>query len=172
MLPHQLRDALVAESARAEAVDHHGDRLGATDEQDPPGDQNGPIGGLTFVDRVEVTIANLAVYVTATVLEEDCDGLCWQYLVAEEGLKPDAVVITEPTSLHVYRGQRGRMEVEISTSGVSCHGSAPARGVNAIYRMADVIEDIERLNGKLRPHEPLGKGSVTISQIRSTAPYW
>ena len=113
---------------------------------------------------------DLAVDVTATVLEEDCDGLCWQYLVNEEGLRPDAVVITEPTSLHVYRGQRGRMELEISTAGVSCHGSAPARGVNAIYKMADVIEDVERLNGKLRPHEPLGRGSVTISQIRSTSP--
>ncbi len=112
----------------------------------------------------------LSVYVTATVMEEDCDGLCWQYLAGEDKLRPDVVVITEPTSLRIYRGQRGRMEIEIATTGVSCHGSAPARGVNAIYKMADVIEDVERLYQKLKPHEPLGKGSVTISQIRSSSP--
>ncbi len=113
---------------------------------------------------------DLALYVTATVQEEDCDGLCWQYIVNEDGLRPDVVVITEPTSLAIYRGQRGRMEIEISTAGVSAHGSAPARGVNAVYRMAEIIQDVARLNQKLKPQEPLGKGSVAISQIRSTSP--
>ena len=113
---------------------------------------------------------DLSLYVTATVQEEDCDGLCWQYIVNEDKLRPDVVVITEPTSLAVYRGQRGRMEIEISTSGVSAHGSAPARGVNTVYKMADIIEDVARLNQKLKPHEPLGKGSVALSQIRSTSP--
>ncbi len=113
---------------------------------------------------------DLSLYVTATVLEEDCDGLCWQYIAKENGLRPDVVVITEPTSLRVYRGQRGRMEIEIATAGVSCHGSAPARGVNAIYKMAGVLRDVERLNAALPPLEPLGPGSVTVSQVRSTAP--
>jgi len=113
---------------------------------------------------------NVSLYVTGTVQEEDCDGLCWQYIYNEDQLKPEVVVITEPTGLCIYRGQRGRMEIEISTSGVSAHGSAPARGVNAVYKMADIIKDIANLNWKLQPREPLGKGSVTISQIRSTAP--
>ena len=113
---------------------------------------------------------NLSLYVTATVMEEDCDGLCWKYIAGEDVLRPDVVVITEPTSLRIYRGQRGRMEIEISTAGVACHGSAPARGVNAIYKMADIIRDVERLNASFRPREPLGKGSVTISHVRSTAP--
>lgn len=113
---------------------------------------------------------HVTMYVTATVQEEDCDGLCWQYLVNEEGLRPDLVVLTEPTSLRIYRGQRGRMEMEVHTTGVSCHGSAPERGVNAVYRMADIIRDIEQLHEDLPPREPLGKGSVTISHIRSTAP--
>lgn len=112
----------------------------------------------------------LTLYMTATVQEEDCDGLCWQYLIQEENLRPDVVVITEPTSLRIYRGQRGRMELEVATSGLACHGSAPARGVNAIYKMAGVIGDIERLHRRLEPVEPLGQGSVTISDIRSTAP--
>ena len=73
----------------------------------------------------------ITLYVTSTVQEEDCDGLCWQYIVNEDGLRPDLVVITEPTSQRIYRGHRGRMEMEVSTRGVSCHGSAPERGVNA-----------------------------------------
>lgn len=113
---------------------------------------------------------NITLYVTATVQEEDCDGLCWQYIVKEGGLRPDLVVITEPTSLRIYRGQRGRMEMEVRTAGISCHGSAPERGVNAVYKMAAIIADIEKLNEELEPREPLGKGTVTISDIRSTSP--
>jgi putative selenium metabolism hydrolase len=113
---------------------------------------------------------DVSFYVTATVQEEDCDGLCWQYLVNELSLEPDLVVITEPTSLRIYRGHRGRMEMEVHTAGVSCHGSAPERGDNAVYKMAGIISDIEKLNENLEPRHPLGKGTVTISEIRSTSP--
>jgi putative selenium metabolism hydrolase len=113
---------------------------------------------------------DVTLYVTATVQEEDCDGLCWQYIGNEDGIRPELVVITEPTSLRVYRGHRGRMEMEIHTSGISCHGSAPERGVNAVYKMAQIISDIESLNERLEPRDPLGKGTVTISEIRSTSP--
>ncbi len=89
------------------------------------------------------------VWVTGTVMEEDCDGLCWQYIVREHVLRPDVVVITEPTNLGVYRGHRGRMEMEVRTQGLSCHGSAPERGINAVYKMAPIIADIERLNDRL-----------------------
>jgi putative selenium metabolism hydrolase len=105
-----------------------------------------------------------------SVQEEDCDGLCWQYIINEDKIKPELVVITEPTNLNIYRGQRGRMEMEIKTSGISCHGSAPERGVNAIYKMADIVKDIEQLNVKLKDDPFLGKGTITISEIRSTSP--
>ena len=113
---------------------------------------------------------NVTFYATATIQEEDCDGLCWQYIVNEDGLRPDLVVVTEPSSLRIYRGHRGRMEMEVSTSGISCHGSAPERGENAVYKMAAIIADVEQLNDRLEPRAPLGKGTVTISEIRSTSP--
>jgi putative selenium metabolism hydrolase len=117
-------------------------------------------------------LEEVELWVTGTVMEEDCDGLCWQYILNERVLHPDVVVITEPTNLGVYRGHRGRMEIEVRTQGLSCHGSAPERGVNAIYKMAPIVEDIERLNvGLTAGADPfLGKGSVTISEIRSTSP--
>jgi len=104
------------------------------------------------------------------VQEEDCDGLCWQYIINEGKLRPDVVVITEATDLAVYRGHRGRMEIEVRTKGISCHGSAPERGVNAVYKMAPIILDIEKLNERLSGEPFLGKGTVTISDIRATSP--
>ncbi len=113
---------------------------------------------------------DFTLYVVGSVQEEDCDGLCWQYIINEGKLHPDVVVITEPTNLGVYRGHRGRMEIEVRTRGISCHGSAPDRGVNAVYKMAPIVQDIEKLNERLAGEPFLGKGTVTIAQIRSTSP--
>ncbi len=113
---------------------------------------------------------DLTFYVVGSVMEEDCDGLCWKYLVEEEGLKPDVVISTEPTNLNIYRGHRGRMEIAVSFNGISCHGSAPERGKNAIYAAARAALEIEKLNERLPVDEFLGKGSVTISEIRSGSP--
>ncbi len=107
---------------------------------------------------------------TGSVIEEDCDGLCWKYLVEEEKVKPDFVVITEPTNLNIYRGHRGRMEIEVSFKGVSSHGSAPERGKNAIYMASKACLEIEKLNERLTSDPFLGKGSVTISEIVSGSP--
>lgn len=115
---------------------------------------------------------DFTVYVVGSVIEEDCDGLCWQYMVKEDGFKPDFVVITEPTNLGVYRGQRGRIEYKVRTRGVSSHASMPERGVNAIYKMAKLLNEIERFNDELEKNaDPfLGKGTIVVSEIRSSSP--
>ena len=38
------------------------------------------------------------------------------------------------------------MEIRIDVKGVSCHGSAPERGDNAIYKMSDILQDVRALN--------------------------
>ena len=105
-----------------------------------------------------------------SVQEEDCDGLAWLYILREDGIKPDCVLITEPTNLQVYRGQRGRMEIEVHLRGRSCHASAPERGDNPIYKMTTLLREIERLNTRLRDDKFLGKGTITVTQIRSLSP--
>ena len=110
------------------------------------------------------------VLVTGTVQEEDCDGLCWQYILQEDKVKPEFVVITEPTDGNIYRGQRGRMEIRVDVKGVSCHGSAPERGKNAIYMMADILQEIRELNERLHYDPFLGKGTVTVSEIFYSSP--
>jgi putative selenium metabolism hydrolase len=136
-------------------------------------DMKGALASIVYGGRLikELGLASdCTVWVVGSVQEEDCDGLCWQYIINEGGLRPEAVVISEPTNLAVYRGHRGRMEIEVRTSGISCHGSAPERGVNAVYTMAPIIADIERLNERLGGEPFLGKGTVTIAEIRSTSP--
>jgi putative selenium metabolism hydrolase len=113
---------------------------------------------------------DITVYFVGSVMEEDCDGLCWKYIVEEDKIKPDFVISTEPTNLNIYRGQRGRMEMEVHFYGVSSHGSAPERGKNAIYMASGIALEIEKLNERLKEDEFLGKGSITITEIVSKSP--
>ena len=113
---------------------------------------------------------DMTIYFVGSVMEEDCDGLCWKYIIEEDGIKPDFAISTEPTNLNIYRGHRGRMEMHVSFYGVSSHGSAPERGKNAIYMAARVALEIEKLNERLAYDEFLGKGSITISEIVSESP--
>ncbi len=136
-------------------------------------DQKGGLASAVYAGKILAEVGvppEVSVWVIATILEEDIEGLCWKYLVEENNFRPHAVLLTEPTNLNVYRGHRGRLEIKVKTEGVSCHGSAPERGVNAIYHMAPIIREIEELHGRLRHDDFLGKGSVTISDIRSTSP--
>lgn len=132
------------------------------------------------------------VLVVGTVQEEDCDGLCWQYIINEGAVRPEFVVSTEPTDGGIYRGQRGRMEIRVDVKGVSCHGSAPERGDNAIYKMADILQDVrslnendaadtteikglvkmldEKYNPQWKEANFLGRGTVTTSEIFFTSP--
>lgn len=109
-------------------------------------------------------------YVVGSVLEEDADGYPLYHIIRNEGIKPDFVLLGEPTDMKVYRGQRGRMELKITATGKSAHGAHNQKGINAIYKMMPIVADIEKLDKKLRPKPPLGKGSITVSNIVSKAP--
>ena len=140
------------------------------------------------------------IMVVGSVQEEDCDGMCWQSIVNEYFNGPEDarekiefVISTEPTDGGIYRGHRGRMEIRVDVHGTSCHGSAPERGDNAIYKMADIIADVRSLNnngcdestdikGLVKMLDPkynpehyedarfLGRGTCTVSQIFYTSP--
>ncbi len=136
-------------------------------------DQKGGVASFVTAGRIMKELGfdrDLSVYFIGSVMEEDCDGLCWKYIIEESGLRPDFVVSTEPTNLNIYRGHRGRMEIHVSFTGVSAHGSAPERGKNAIYMASGAALEIEKLNKRLKSDEFLGKGSVTISEFVSGSP--
>lgn len=136
-------------------------------------DQLGGMASMVAAGRIikELNLNNeFTVLFTGTVMEEDCDGIAWEHMILEDNIRPELVVSTEPTSLNIYRGHRGRMEMTIEVKGISCHGSAPERGVNAIYKMAKIALEVEKLNDRLAHDDFLGKGTITTSVFESGSP--
>ncbi|UJG40733.1 MAG: YgeY family selenium metabolism-linked hydrolase [Candidatus Heimdallarchaeum aukensis] len=136
-------------------------------------DQEGGFACMVYAGKIIKDldiVGDTTVWIVGSVQEEDCDGLCWHHILTEKVIEPEFVVLTEPTSLKVNRGQRGRMEIKVTTTGISAHGSAPERGENAIYKMAKIIQELEKLHGDLKNDEFLGKGSLTVTEIFSSSP--
>ena len=103
-------------------------------------------------------------------MEEWCDGIAPHALVEVEGIRPDFVVIGEPTDMKVYRGHRGRVELRCVTKGKSAHASMPHLGENAVYKMATFLLSLEKYNARIHEDPFLGKGTVVASIIESKSP--
>jgi putative selenium metabolism hydrolase len=137
------------------------------------GDQRAGMACMVYAAKIIKDLGLLGDYtlwMVGSVQEEDCDGLSWVYILKEDGIRPDCVLITEPTGLRIYRGQRGRMEIEVHLRGRSCHASAPERGDNPIYKMSRLVKEVEKLNTRLRDDAFLGKGTIAVTEIRSVSP--
>ena len=167
-------------------------------------DQEGGMASATYGAKIMKDLGLIPegykIMVVGSVQEEDCDGMCWQSIVNEYFKGPEDardqiefVISTEPTDGGIYRGHRGRMEIRVDMHGVSCHGSAPERGDNAIHKMAEVLLNVRDLNendagddkevkGLVKMLDPkynpehwedarfLGRGTCTTSQIFYTSP--
>ena len=167
-------------------------------------DQEGGMASATYGAKIMKDLGLIPegykIMVVGSVQEEDCDGMCWQSIVNEYFNGPEDarekiefVISTEPTDGGIYRGHRGRMEIRVDMHGVSCHGSAPERGDNAIHKMAEVLLNVRDLNendagddkevkGLVKMLDPkynpehwedarfLGRGTCTTSQIFYTSP--
>jgi putative selenium metabolism hydrolase len=137
------------------------------------GDQRAGMASMVYAAKIIKDLGlsgDYTLWMVGSVQEEDCDGLAWVYILKEDGIRPDCVVVTEPTGLRIYRGQRGRMEIEVHLRGRSCHASAPERGDNPIYKMSRLVEEVEKLNTRLRDDAFLGKGTIAVTEIRSLSP--
>ena len=167
---------------------------------DQEGGMASAVYGVKIMKELNLIPEGYKIMVVGSVQEEDCDGMCWQYIVSKDFNGPEDarskiefVISTEPTDGGIYRGHRGRMEIRVDVKGISCHGSAPERGDNAIYKMADIIQNIRSLNengdgasneikGLVKMLNPefnpehaedaqfLGRGTCTVSQIFYTSP--
>ncbi len=103
------------------------------------------------------------VWVTGSVCEEYCDGVCLEHFYADSGVKPDYCVICEPSDNLITLGHTGKVQARIATHGVSAHGSAPDKGVNAVYEMAEIISRVEALNARLS--RTPGAGTIALTHI-------
>ncbi len=138
---------------------------GALDEK---GSTPGMIYGLKIAHDLGLLDGFTAYYLGN--IEEWCDGIACQAFVEWERIKPDFVVIGEPTKMQVYRGHKGRVELELVAKGKSAHAASNQLGDNAIYKMVPVIAGIEAMNDKLPSDLFLGQGRITVTRIGSISP--
>lgn len=103
-------------------------------------------------------------------MEEWNDGIAPHALVEHEGLRPDFVVIGEPTKMQVYRGHKGRVEMKVVAKGKSAHAASNYLGDNAIYKLVPIIDAISKLEPELGDHEFLGPGRITVTDMEVQTP--
>ena len=135
-------------------------------------DMKGALASMVYAGRMlNESQARLegSLYFVGVVEEEPCEGAAIGLLLEQEGLRPDVVLIGESTALQLARGQRGRLELEITTRGKSCHASAPWRGKNAIADAARIVVSIELLSSQMDSDPFLGKASMAVTEIASSA---
>lgn len=106
------------------------------------------------------------IYVAGSCHEECFEGVAARSI--SEIVQPDIVVICEPSHLDLRIGQRGRAEIVVETFGRPAHSSNPEKGVNAVYKMMQIIEGIKGL--PVKNHPVLGKGILELTDIKSS-PY-
>jgi len=104
-------------------------------------------------------------------MEEWCDGIAPNTFVeVDPKVRPDFVVIGEPTKMQVYRGHKGRIELKVTAKGKSAHAASNQLGINAIYLLLPVIEGIKNLEPKLGDDPFLGNGKITVSDMKVQTP--
>lgn len=105
-------------------------------------------------------------FVAACNEERGADGA---HRLMEEGFRPTASVVGEPTGLAIVHEHKGALRWRVGTHGVAAHSSAPCNGVNAIYMMSRLVQRIE---GPLchalaeRSHPRLGSPAISVGTIR------
>jgi putative selenium metabolism hydrolase len=138
---------------------------GACDEK---GSTPGMIYGLAIAHQLGLLEGFTAYYFGN--MEEWNDGSAPHAFVETEGIKPDFVVVGEPTKMLVYRGHKGRVEMKVVAKGKSAHAASNFLGDNAIYKMLPVIAAIRDMEPQLGDHEFLGHGRITVTDMDVTTP--
>ncbi len=138
---------------------------GACDEK---GSTPGMVYGLAIAKRLGLLEGVTAYYFGN--MEEWCDGLAPHAFVEVEGIRPDFVVIGEPTRMQIYRGHKGRVEMKVIAKGRSAHAASNELGDNAIYKLLPVIAGVRDLGPKLGDHPFLGKGKITVTDMKVRTP--
>ncbi len=104
-------------------------------------------------------------------MEEWCDGIAPNtFIEVDPGIRPDFVVIGEPTRMQVYRGHKGRIELKVTAKGRSAHAASNHLGDNAIYKLLPIIAGIRDLEPELGDHPFLGHGKITVSDMQVRTP--
>lgn len=138
---------------------------GACDEK---GSTPGMIYGLALAKELGLLEGITAYYFGN--MEEWNDGIAPHALVEVEGIRPDFVVVGEPTKMQVYRGHKGRVEMQVVARGKSAHAASNFLGDNAIYKLLPIIDAISKLEPELGDDPFLGHGRITVTDMTVKTP--
>jgi putative selenium metabolism hydrolase len=127
-------------------------------------------GGVLAALKKEGTSFKGTFMFTGVVQEEPAEMVGMIHLVEKtlpsKGLHYDAMVSSEATSLKLYCGHRGRVEMLATVYGRTSHGSAPWLGINSIYKSIPLINEIKDvLYPSLPKDEKLGQASLSLNII-------
>jgi len=139
---------------------------GACDEKNST---PGMVYGLSLANKLGLLDGWTAYYFGN--MEEWCDGIAPNSFVeVDPKIRPDFVIIGEPTKMNVYRGHKGRVELKVVSKGKSAHAASNHLGDNAIYSLLPIIAGIRDLEPKLGDHPFLGHGKITVSDMQVKTP--
>ena len=138
---------------------------GACDEK---GSTPGMIYGLALANELGLLDGITGYYFGN--MEEWCDGIAPHALVEAEGLRPDFVVIGEPTKMQIYRGHKGRVDMQVVAKGKIAHAASNFLGDNAIYKLLPVIDAISKVEPELGDDPFLGHGRITVTDMHVKTP--
>lgn len=138
---------------------------GACDEK---GSTPGMVHGLAIARDLGLLDGYTAYYFGN--MEEWCDGIAPNAFVeTDPQVRPDYVVIGEPTKMHIYRGHKGRIECKVTATGRSAHAASHYLGDNAVYKMMGIIQQVRELDRRMRfgmGHHPVqGYPSIAVTDV-------
>ncbi len=136
-------------------------------------DDKGCLTGLTFAGKAIKALGleeDFTLWVSGSISEEDVEGSCVKAMMDESpDIKPDFILVAEPSEGRLIRGHKGRALIKITVPGKCAHASAAWRGDNALVKALPIIEGIDKYNDFVE--DPfLGKGTIEVTNVECKTP--
>jgi acetylornithine deacetylase/succinyl-diaminopimelate desuccinylase-like protein len=160
----------------------HMDTVNGSDEQFKPVTKNGRLYGRGACDTKGSVAAMLSALLAVAngkqrpketeitfvgfVDEENNQGGSRGFV--SKGFKANLAIVGEPTRCQVVTAHKGDFWWKLTTHGKAAHGATPHRGVNAVHRMARVVDALETRYAALlrkRRHPLLGHATINVGTI-------
>jgi putative selenium metabolism hydrolase len=136
-------------------------------------DDKGCLTGITYAGKAIKDLGldkDFTLWVSGSILEEGATGCGVEAMMAEsKDIKPDFVLVAEPSENRIIRGHKGKVLLKISVPGKCAHASAAWRGENALTKALPIIEGIDKLDD-LNEDEFLGKGTIEVTKVECKTP--
>jgi succinyl-diaminopimelate desuccinylase len=104
---------------------------------------------------------------------EDPDGINYGigYLIEEKLIQPTLSVVPDigGNMLEIDVAEKGRTVIKITAIGKQAHGSTPEKGINAVYMMAKLVNELEKIQFKYEVHPVLGHPTLNLGEIHGGA---